>query len=71
MNLNREKFWLVWCDDGRTPVVRHYDAQKAQTEAERLAKEHAGKRFFVLEAQTVSVRADALTFDLTVTEIPW
>lgn len=43
-------FWLVWSPEGHNPQHRHDTDTLAKAEAERLAKEHPGKEFFVLEA---------------------
>lgn len=43
------KFWMI-TGDRNTPKVRHYDLQKAQKEAERLAQEHPGTEFFILSS---------------------
>jgi hypothetical protein len=44
-------FWLVWSPTGaRPPKHRHLSEQSATTEAERLAREHRGQLFVVLES---------------------
>ena len=44
-------FYLVWRPDGPTnPQYRHDSVTHATIEAERLAREHQGKRFYVLES---------------------
>lgn len=52
MSTQTEKaFWLVWSPTGvRPPKYRHLTEQSAITEAERLAREHRGQLFVVLEA---------------------
>jgi hypothetical protein len=52
VNTQTEKaFWLVWSPTGaRPPKYRHASEQSAVAEAERLAREHAGQLFVVLEA---------------------
>ncbi|WP_144154488.1 hypothetical protein [Paraburkholderia sp. BCC1885] len=59
MNAQTEKaFWLVWSPTGvRPPKYRHATERSAVTEAERLAREHRGQLFVVLEA-TVARRVD-------------
>lgn len=47
-----KQFWLVWCPSGPTPPsFQHSTELSASKEAERLAKENPGNRFYVLEAQ--------------------
>lgn len=48
--LTRFNFWMVWCEDGGSPRVRHCNKQLAVAEAERLAKLNPGQVFFVLKA---------------------
>lgn len=44
------KFWLVWSPSGPTPPkYRHASEWSAEDEAKRLAAEHVGKEFYVLE----------------------
>jgi hypothetical protein len=42
-------FWLVWCDGGGTPTVKHATRIEAKAEAERLARRNEGRTFHVLE----------------------
>jgi hypothetical protein len=48
MSVQRDKFWMVWCPDGRAPTFKHGSVSSAQREAERLALANPGKDFFVL-----------------------
>lgn len=41
-------FWLVWSEDGRTPMCKHRSREDAETEAARLAAENPGRPFHVL-----------------------
>ncbi len=41
-------FWLVWCEDGGEPRVKHDSERDAEREAERLARANPGKSFCVL-----------------------
>lgn len=44
-------FWMVWCEGGGVPTMKHDNETKAKEEAERLASVAPGKNFFVLEAK--------------------
>jgi hypothetical protein len=44
-----EPFWLVWCENGGAPTVKHPSLDSAKREAERLAKANEGRTFHVLE----------------------
>ena len=47
------RFWLVWCPEGQyPPSYRHDTEHSAEVEAERMAKEHPHKRFYVIEAKS-------------------
>jgi hypothetical protein len=44
-------FWLVWRDSyNSTPHYKHRSKESAEREAERLAREFPGERFYVLPA---------------------
>jgi len=45
-----EKFWMVWRTDSSASTVQHESLQRAEIEAERLARANPGKRFVVLES---------------------
>jgi hypothetical protein len=48
-------FWLVWSPQGiGPPRYRHPSERQAQTEAERLAREHPSAEFYVLHAISCS-----------------
>ena len=47
-----QKFYMVYNPLGNTPRQRHSTKESALTEAERLAKLHKDKTFYVLEAIT-------------------
>lgn len=53
-----ERFWLVWNPEGRSPMVKHYSRASADSEADRLAKQYIGQRFFVLKAMAGAVVDD-------------
>ncbi|HEY6072859.1 MAG TPA: hypothetical protein VIV15_05565 [Anaerolineales bacterium] len=47
------KFWLVWNPRGPYgghPTYRHASQAEAEEEGMRLAREHSGQTFFILEA---------------------
>ncbi|QCP50176.1 hypothetical protein FAZ95_13900 [Trinickia violacea] len=59
-NPTENAFWLVWSPTGaRPPKHRHLSERSAIQEAERLAREHPGELFVVLEA-IASRRVDAM-----------
>lgn len=43
-------YFVVWCEGGGSPTVRHADFSTAKMEAKRLANQHSGRRFTVLAA---------------------
>ena len=43
-------FWLVWCNDGAAPRVKHHNVESANSEAKRLARANPGRQFVVLES---------------------
>lgn len=48
----KQTFWLIWSPTGPTsPKFRHGSEQSATEEAERLARQHHGQLFVVLEAK--------------------
>lgn len=47
------EFWLVWCEHGGTPTVKHDTEGSATAEAERLAKRCPSSRFWVLKTIAV------------------
>lgn len=65
-------FWLVWNEDGRTPMFKHPDRDAAETEAARLATDNPGRSFYVLVAMaTISTSTEIVgaRFDPTRTPI--
>ena len=44
-----KKFWFVWNPNGLVPKHKHDSARAAKDEAERLARQHQGQMFHVLE----------------------
>jgi hypothetical protein len=51
-------FWLVWQPESGPPTVRHETHSSAIAEAERLARAHTGRRFYVLAAERYVVKSD-------------
>lgn len=46
-----KQFWIIWCPQGTNqPSYKHHTEDRAITEAERLARLHPDKEFFVMEA---------------------
>ena len=50
MTENAPFFWIVWCEGGGNPTVKHADYDRAKREAQRLARANPGRRFVVLAA---------------------
>lgn len=65
--MRRKVFWIVWCEGGGTPTCKHESKINAQTEAERLARDHPSQAFAVLECVGV-VRKSDVTWDVIVDE---
>jgi len=51
-------YWLVWCEDGDAPRVKHPSVDAASREAERLARAYPGKSFCVLAPVARVTRTD-------------
>ena len=60
----KNKFWMVWRKDDRTPVFQHETLECARREAERMAEKHPGAEFIVLEAVSVSTTKQVKTYPL-------
>lgn len=41
-------FWMIWSPQGAMPEVKHFTYREAEEEAERLAKKHPGRRFYIM-----------------------
>lgn len=53
MTTNPSTFWLVWNPEGWSPPkYRHYSLYDAEQEATRLAQQHPGQEFHVLEVKS-------------------
>ena len=58
MKDERESFYLVWNPQGREPQQQHPSLERAEREAERLARLHRGQRFIVLRSVSECVVDD-------------
>lgn len=55
--MNTQKFWLVWSPQGKTaPTCRHFSKDPADKEAERLASLNPGHEFYVLTAESLTMK---------------
>lgn len=65
-------FWFVWNDQGSAPMKKHESEQGAINEADRLARNHRGKTFIVLQSVSAHTASDITRIDLRPeSEIPW
>ena len=54
-------FWLVWNEDGRSPVVKYTTRDAAEAEAARRASTNMGRTFHVLAAMSaISTTAEVI-----------
>ena len=53
-------FWMVYGIGQREPAYRHEDYDSAAREASRLARNHPGTAFVVLEAITAVIKSDLI-----------
>ena len=60
----KNRFWMVWRFGSSVMAKQHESQGAAQREAERLAAENPGKKFYVLQAQSVSTIASVVTTNL-------
>lgn len=65
------KFWVVWSPQSGPPIVRHAQKMTATNEAHRLAQQHPGHEFFVLEALGCAQKVIVQWTELTEAEIPF
>jgi hypothetical protein len=59
-----KRYWLVQCEDGGPPTVKHRTFEDAEREAERLARNNRGKTFVILEAMASVCTADVVWTDI-------
>lgn len=64
MAQNQPQFYMVWCENSNTSVVKHESVWLAQCEAERLAALNPGRSFYILKAIKVSKVAAVITEEL-------
>lgn len=71
--MRERSFYIVWCVGGGTPTVSHDNYRKACAEAERLARNHRGQKFAVLESRSMYQVQDVLTthFETDDRDIPF
>jgi hypothetical protein len=43
------QFWMIFNEGNRGPAVQHYEESDARREAERLARNNRGQKFYVLK----------------------
>lgn len=48
--MGEQAFWMIYGDRQGAPTMRHLSFDAAKAEASRLARQHPGIRFFILEA---------------------
>lgn len=65
------QFWVVWAENGGTPVVQHPTETSATHEAERLARLNPDNRFYVLEAIGLRCVTNMMRVDLRGNEVPF
>lgn len=65
------QFWVVWCENGGTPLVKHDNEESAAREAERLARNNPDHRFYVLEAVALRCVTNMMRVDLRRDEVPF
>lgn len=46
--MSAQIYFVVWCEDGNSPTVKHTFYTSARIEAQRLARANPGHRFTVL-----------------------
>lgn len=60
-----QAFWLVWGEQpDRPPTYQHTSYESARAEAERLARNHPGDRFVVVESVCAVEKVDVREVDL-------
>ncbi len=42
-------FWVIWNEENRPPIVKHFSLSTVKYEAERLARDHPSQTFHVLK----------------------
>lgn len=55
-SINERIFWILWSPEGTTPPRVTFDTREAAlAQAEAMARQHRGNRFFVMEAKSLSM----------------
>jgi hypothetical protein len=62
--MGNDNFFMVYGEGQQAPTMKHENLAAAQREAERLSRNHAGIRFFVMMPVSVSQRVDVQTRSL-------
>jgi hypothetical protein len=59
-------FYFVWSEEGSVPKHKHRSETGAVTEAKRLARQYAGREFFVLTCTSRVVQGETIveTFEI-------
>jgi len=65
------EFWMVWCEGGMAPKVKHSSALEAGQEAERLARKNPVQRFYVLHCREYVVFSPSPVQWVKLDEIPF
>jgi hypothetical protein len=60
---NQPNFYMVYRDGSSGMTFRHPTFEAAKTEAERLANQCPGVRFFVLQSLGAAIRNDPVTWE--------
>jgi len=53
-------FYLVWCRETTYTKYEHMNLNSAEAEAERLARKHPGRKFFVREVKSAVVKTEVV-----------
>lgn len=61
--MKKDCFWMVLADNSSETRFRHDTAEKAKTEAKRLAGLNPGVRFFVLQSIGAMVKNDPVSWE--------
>lgn len=62
--MSEKQFYLVWNLQRSVPTCQHWSHQTAMQEAERLARQNPGQRFYVVAATHFVERSDLRVVEL-------